>query len=41
MPSTQVMDQLFDLLTRMLAVDHTHRITAKEAIQHSFFESVR
>lgn len=25
----------------MLTIDHTNRITAKEAIQHSFFEDVR
>jgi serine/threonine protein kinase len=41
MSSPSVRDDLFDLLTRMLTVDHTLRITAREAIQHSFFQSVR
>ena len=31
----------FDLLTKMLKIDHTERITAQEAINHSFFDSVR
>lgn len=31
----------FDLLSRMLTVDHTDRITAREAIEHAFFDEVR
>jgi casein kinase II subunit alpha len=27
-------DAVFDLLTRMLTIDHTNRITAREAINH-------
>ena len=34
-------DALFDLLTKMLVFDHTQRLTATEAIQHPFFDSVR
>mmetsp|Transcript_16957 Transcript_16957/g.26119 ORF Transcript_16957/g.26119 Transcript_16957/m.26119 type:complete len:137 (-) Transcript_16957:119-529(-) len=34
-------DSLFDLLTKMLTVDHTKRITAREAIEHPFFTPVR
>lgn len=41
MSTPQIRDDLFDLLTRMLTIDHTNRITAREAIQHSFFEGVR
>jgi len=37
----QIRDDVFDLLTRMLTVDHTLRITARECIQHSFFQNVR
>jgi len=31
----------FDLLTQMLTIDHTLRITARDAINHSFFDDVR
>ena len=31
----------FDLLTRMLTIDHTERITAKDALEHNFFDEVR
>lgn len=31
----------FDLLTRMLTIDHTERITARDAIEHGFFDEVR
>ena len=31
----------FDLLTKMLTIDHTERITAREAICHAFFDEVR
>ena len=41
MSSAETMESLFDLLTRMLTIDHTMRITAREAIQHSFFNDVR
>ena len=30
-----------DLLYKMLTVDHAKRITAKEAMQHPYFEKVR
>ena len=31
----------FDLLTRMLTIDHTERITAIEAVKHEFFDDIR
>jgi len=31
----------FDLLSRMLTVDHTERISSKDALDHPFFNSVR
>lgn len=31
----------FDLLKKLLAIDHAERITAKEALAHRFFDSVR
>ena len=34
-------DQTFDLLSKMLKIDHTERIDAYEAIQHPYFDSVR
>ena len=37
----QKMDEVFDLLNNMLRVEHTERITAKDSIQHSFFDQVR
>ena len=34
-------DELFDLLDQMFIIDHSERITAKEAILHPFFDDVR
>lgn len=34
-------DKVFDLLGKLLTVDHTLRITAREAIQHPYFDEVR
>lgn len=34
-------DAGIDLLTKMLTIDHTERITARDAIQHEFFDDVR
>ena len=34
-------DHGFNLLTKMLTIDHTERITAQEAIAHPFFDEVR
>ena len=31
----------FDLLTGMLKIDHTERLTSKEALEHVFFDEVR
>lgn len=31
----------FDLLDKMLVIDHTERITARDAIEHTYFDSVR
>ena len=31
----------FDLLTQMLKIDHTERITARQALQHPYFDEVR
>jgi len=31
----------YDLLTKMLTIDHVDRITASEAIAHPFFDSIR
>ena len=31
----------FDLLGKMLKIDHTERLTCKEAILHKYFDSVR
>lgn len=31
----------FDLLTKMLTINHTQRITAKDAIEHEYFDEVR
>ena len=36
-----VSDELFDLLGRMLVVDHSERISAPDAINHAFFDEVR
>ena len=36
-----VSDELFDLLDKMLTIDHTRRITTKDAIDHPFFNDVR
>ncbi len=36
-----VCDEGFDLLTKMLKIDHTERLTPKEAILHPYFDSVR
>lgn len=34
-------DDAFDLLKKMLTVDHADRITAKEALEHPFFKSMQ
>ena len=34
-------DAAFDLLTKMLTIDHTERITAKDASEHAFFDEIR
>ena len=34
-------EPVFDLLTKMLQIDHTQRPTAVEAIKHPFFDAVR
>ena len=34
-------ETVFDLLTKMLQIDHTQRPTAVEAIKHPFFDAVR
>jgi casein kinase II subunit alpha len=34
-------EQAFDLLKRLLTVDHNDRITAREALEHPFFEAIR
>lgn len=34
-------DSALDLLKRMLTVDHANRITAKDALQHPFFDPLR
>lgn len=36
-----VCDASFDLLSKMLLIDHTERLTAREAILHEYFDSVR
>lgn len=36
-----VCDASFDLMSKMLLIDHTERISAKEAIMHPYFDSVR
>ena len=33
--------QGLDLLDKLLVYDHTHRLTAAEAMNHSFFDDVR
>ena len=37
----RVSDEGFDLLTKMLQIDHTQRINASEALLHPFFDSIR
>jgi casein kinase II subunit alpha len=34
-------EQAFDLLKKLLTVDHNDRITAREALDHPFFDSIR
>ena len=34
-------EDALDLLSRMLQIDHTQRIGAKEAIYHPYFDTVR
>jgi casein kinase II subunit alpha len=34
-------DHAIDLLSKMLTVDHEHRPTARECVQHPFFDAVR
>jgi serine/threonine protein kinase len=37
-----VKDELaIDLLDKMLTLDHTKRISAKDAVQHPFFNEIR
>ena len=31
----------FDLLTNMLKIDHTQRLTSKEALDHAYFDEIR
>ena len=33
--------QAYDLLDKMLELDHTKRIRASEAIEHPFFDEIR
>ena len=33
--------QAFDLLDKMLHLDHRHRITAEDALKHPFFDEIR
>jgi serine/threonine protein kinase len=33
-------EKAYDLLTRMLTIDHIDRITASEALRHPYFEPV-
>jgi len=33
--------ELFDIMDRMLTIDHTKRITARDAIYHPFFDEMR
>jgi casein kinase II subunit alpha len=34
-------EKAFDLLTRMLTINHIDRATATEALLHPYFESIR
>ena len=34
-------ESAFDLLTKMLTIDHIDRISANEALSHKYFESIR
>ncbi|KAK8860523.1 hypothetical protein M9Y10_012188 [Tritrichomonas musculus] len=34
-------NEAFDLLKKLLTIDHAERITAKEALMHPFFDSIR
>jgi serine/threonine protein kinase len=39
--STPEEEQGLDLLSKLLVYDHNTRLTAKQAMQHAFFDSVR
>jgi len=34
-------DRVYDLLTKMLKIDHLERVTASEALLHPYFDPVR
>ena len=34
-------ERAFDLLSKMLKIDHIERISASEALQHPYFEPIR
>ena len=37
----RINDDALDLLGRMLVVDHAERITAKDALEHPYFDNVK
>ena len=34
-------ERVFDLMTKMLKIDHIERITASEALLHPYFDPIR
>ena len=34
-------EKVFDLMTKMLRIDHIERITASEALHHPYFDPIR
>ena len=36
-----VSDEAIDLLNRMVTIDHADRITAREALEHPYFDMVK
>lgn len=34
-------DRVFDLMSKMLKIDHIERITASEALLHPYFDPIR